>query len=95
MDANYVFMCGMVWSQFGEQEAGQELISALQSSDPAVRILARTMLEHAQGSKELIGQALVDRTISPEDAELCSFSKFGGVPMESFTGGVWFPPASS
>ena len=95
MDANYVFMCGMIWSQFGEQEAGRELITALQSTDPAVRILARTMLEQSRGSKELLGQALADRTISPGDAELCSFSHFGGVPMESFTGGVWFPPASS
>ena len=95
MDANYVFMCGMVWSQFGEQDAGHELITALQSTDPALRILARTMLDQAPGSKELLGQALADRAISPGDAELCSFGNLTGTPIQSLTAGVWFPPASS
>ena len=93
MDANYVFMCGMVWSQFGEQDAGHELITALQSPDPALRILARTMLERARGSKELLDQALADRTISRGDAELCSFGP--GTSLEALTAGVWFPRASS
>jgi len=95
MDANYVFMCGMIWSQFGEQDAGHELISALQSTDPAVRVLARTMLDQSRGSKELLGQALADRTISTGDAELCSFGDLSGTRIEGLTAGVWFPPAFS
>ncbi|HZQ68860.1 MAG TPA: hypothetical protein VFA68_10115 [Terriglobales bacterium] len=95
MDTNYVFMCGMVWCQFGEQEAGRELIAALQSTDPALRILARTMLDQARGSKELLGQALADRTISPADAGLCSFGEFSGGRIEHLVAGMWLPPASS
>jgi hypothetical protein len=49
MDANYLVLCGMVWAQFGQEDAGLELIRALASSDDGVRVLARTMLEQAGG----------------------------------------------
>ena len=26
MNANYIFLCGMVWAHFGEEDAGLELI---------------------------------------------------------------------
>jgi hypothetical protein len=94
MDANYVFMCGMVWSQFGEHDAGRELITALQSTDPAVRILARTMLHQTEGSQALLGEAIADRIISPADAELCFSSQFNQARILNLDAGVWFPPAS-
>jgi hypothetical protein len=44
MDITYLSLCGVVWSQFGREDAGHELIRALSISDPEVRALARAML---------------------------------------------------
>ncbi len=94
MDPNYLFMCGMIWAQFGEDHAGRELILALQSTDPAVRTLARTMLERARGSKALLAEAIADHTISPVEAGLCSFGHLGSECADDLPTGVWFPPAA-
>jgi hypothetical protein len=96
MNANYVYLCGMVWAQFGEEDAGLEVIRALASPDENMRVLARTMLEQANdGSKELIGLALAQDEISVAQASLCGFeqnrkSDFAGLPK-----GLWLPPASA
>jgi hypothetical protein len=96
MDANYLVLCGMVWAQFGQEDAGLELIRALASSDDGVRVLARTMLEHAGGgSKELIGQALAADEISASMASLCGFEQGQPSTLRSWNGGVWFPEASA
>ena len=76
MDASYVVLCGAMWSQFGEEDAGHELIRALSSPDAELRVLARAMLE--QGgvrSKALIAEALVKNEISPVQARLCAFEQ--------------------
>lgn len=76
MDASYVVLCGAMWSQFGEEDAGHELIRALSCPDPELRVLARAMLE--QGgvrSKALIAEALVEKEISPVQARLCAFEQ--------------------
>jgi hypothetical protein len=96
MDANYLVLCGMVWAEFGEEDAGLELIRALASSDHGVRVLARTMLERASGgSKELIGQALAEDEISASMASLCGFEQGERVKHTSWDGGVWHPAASA
>ncbi len=96
MDANYLVLCGMVWAQFGQEDAGLELIRALGSSDDGVRVLARTMLEHAGGgSKELIGQALAADEISASMASLCAFEQGQRSTVKSWDGGVWYPAASA
>jgi hypothetical protein len=96
MDANYLVLCGMVWAQFGQEDAGRELIRALASSDDGVRVLARTMLEQAGGgSKELIGQALAEDEISASMASLCGFEQSQRSKLRSWNGGVWFPEASA
>jgi hypothetical protein len=51
MDSNYVFLCGVMWCGYGEQEAGKELLRATSSRDPDTRALARAML--AKGMSEL------------------------------------------
>lgn len=76
MDASYVVLCGAMWSQFGQEDAGHELIRALSSPDAELRVLARAMLE--QGgvrSKALIAEALVKNEISPVQARLCAFEQ--------------------
>jgi hypothetical protein len=96
MDVNYLVLCGMVWAQFGQEDAGLELIRALGSSDDGVRVLARTMLERAGGgSKELIGQALAADEISASMASLCGFEQSQRSKIRNWDGGVWFPAASA
>jgi len=74
MYGNYLMQCGMVWAQFGREDAGMELIRALGSNDPDIRVLARTLLGQAEGgSKELIGEAFLQNEISAETASICAF----------------------
>ncbi len=43
MDGNYVFLCGVMWCRFGQQDAGRELLRAADSGDPDVKALAGAM----------------------------------------------------
>ncbi len=74
MYGDHLVLCGMVWAQFGETNAGMELVRALDSSDEAVRVLARILLQRTNGgSKELLGEALMMDEISVSTASLCGF----------------------
>jgi len=96
MNANYIFLCGMVWSRFGEPDAGLELIRALGSADHHLRVLARAMLEEAaDGSKALLGEALVQNEISPDLANLCGFQVAQGSMLTDRQAKMWFSPASA
>jgi len=96
MYGEYLVLCGMVWTQFGTQEAGLELIRALTSPDADVRVLARTLLEQANdGSKELIGEALAQDEISVSMASLCAFRKEGGAKLWSLSDGGRFAADSA
>jgi hypothetical protein len=44
MDSNYVYLCGVMWCNYGAREAGQELVRAAGSSDPNTKALAWAML---------------------------------------------------
>ncbi len=44
MDGNYVFLCGVMWCRFGQQEAGKELLRATNSVDTDMKALAWAML---------------------------------------------------
>jgi len=52
MDADYIFLCGVMWCRFGEQDAGKELLRAADSMDPDTSALAWAML--AKGASHLI-----------------------------------------
>ncbi|MBZ5598004.1 MAG: hypothetical protein LAN83_06755 [Acidobacteriia bacterium] len=96
MDASYIFLCGMVWSQFGEEDAGLELIRALGSPEQEMRVLARAMLDQAgEGSKELMGQALAQQEISLTQAFLYGFESDSKSRLKARHAGVWFPAASA
>jgi hypothetical protein len=43
MDSDYMFLCGVMWCRFGQQDAGKELLRAATSSDPEIRALAGAM----------------------------------------------------
>jgi len=51
MDRNYMFLCGVMWCKFGQQEAGKELLRAAKSGDPDMSALAWAML--AKGARRL------------------------------------------
>ena len=44
MDSDYVFLCGVMWLRFGQQDAGKELLRAADSKDPDMKALAWAML---------------------------------------------------
>ena len=44
MNSSYVFLCGVMWCRFGQQEAGKELLRATNSIDPDMSALAWAML---------------------------------------------------
>jgi hypothetical protein len=52
MDSSYVFLCGVMWCRFGQQEAGKELLRATDSVDPDMKALAWAML--AKGTSRLM-----------------------------------------
>ena len=51
MDSNYVFLCGVMWCRFGQQDAGKELLRAADSRDPDIKALASAMF--AKGQRRL------------------------------------------
>jgi hypothetical protein len=51
MNSNYVFLCGVMWCKFGQQEAGKELLRAAESGDADMSALASAML--AKGARRL------------------------------------------
>jgi hypothetical protein len=53
MNSSYVFLCGVMWCRFGQQEAGKELLRATNSLDPDMKALAWAML--AKGTCRLRG----------------------------------------
>jgi hypothetical protein len=90
MYGDYLVLCGMVWSQFGKEDAGLELVRALSSPDGDVRVLARILLEQSQGgSKALIGEALAREEISASTASLCAFGREQQSEMSMFGGEGW------
>jgi hypothetical protein len=51
MDSNYVFLCGVMWCRFGQQDAGKELLRAANSRDPDLKAMAWAMF--AKGLRRL------------------------------------------
>jgi hypothetical protein len=44
MNTDYIFLCGVMWCRFGEQDAGRELMRAADSMDADMSALASAML---------------------------------------------------
>jgi len=51
MDSNYVFLCGVMWCRFGQEDAGKELLRAADSGDAHMTAMAWAML--AKGARRL------------------------------------------
>jgi hypothetical protein len=56
MSTDYVFLCGVMWTQYASEDAGQELVRALHSKDPDVVSLACALLEKTATAPRLSAQ---------------------------------------
>lgn len=72
MDAFYMLACGIVWRKTADPEAGWELVEALESPDPDVRSLARSLLlENGERSMDLLESAIAAGIVRPQVAGPC------------------------
>ena len=47
MNSDYVFLCGVMWCRYGQEDAGRELLRAADSADPDLSALALAMLRQS------------------------------------------------
>ena len=72
MDITYMLACGIVWRKTSDPEAGWELVEALESPNPHLRLLAQNLLvENGEDSMYLLESAVAGGSISPEAAGSC------------------------
>jgi hypothetical protein len=72
MDANYMLACGIVWRKTADPEAGWELVEALESPDPRLRLLAQSLLvDNGEDSMDLLESAVATGIVSPRVAGPC------------------------
>ncbi len=72
MKADYMLVCGAKWNRTADPQAGWELVEALESPDPRLRMLAQTLLvESAKDSMHLLEDALRAGVVSTHAAGLC------------------------
>ena len=50
MDGDYVFLCGVMWCCYGQEDAGRELLRATDSADQDLSALALAMLRQRRDS---------------------------------------------
>src|SRR5665811_2569684 len=72
MNADYMLACGVVWRKTADPEAGWDLVDGLKSMDPAVRLLAETLLvASGERSMGLLESALAAGIVDPDIAGPC------------------------
>jgi hypothetical protein len=69
VESNYVFLCGVMWCKFGQQDAGRELLRAGNSGDPDIKALAHAMF--ARGARRLRESAKRPAPRSMLSGEFC------------------------
>ena len=69
MDSNYVFLCGVMWCRFGQQDAGKELLRAADPGNPDMKALAYAMF--ANGLRRLRDLEKCMRASARIGEELC------------------------
>jgi hypothetical protein len=72
MDPHYMLTCGIIWRNIADPEAGWELVEALESPDPRLRLLAQSLLiDNGEASMDLLEGAVASGILSPEAAGPC------------------------
>jgi hypothetical protein len=98
MDPVYMLACGIVWRKTADPDAGWELVEGLESSDPCLRVLARSLLvENGEQSMNLLESAVATGKVSPQVAgplmaEILRSGEsktIGGEAVEQHLGDMW------
>lgn len=72
MNTDSLLACGVLWRKTADPEAGWDLVDALKSRDPEVRVLAHTLLvESGDSSMELLESALALGIVDADVAGPC------------------------
>jgi hypothetical protein len=89
MDASYMLACGIVWRKTADPEAGWELVEALESPDPCLRLLARSLLvENGEHSMDLLESAVATGIVGPQAAGPCMAEILRGGQASQTRGGT-------
>ena len=71
MNSNYVFLCGVMWCRFAQQDAGKELLRAAGSGDPDVKALAWAMFAKGVRRFRELSKRAQPRSGASPGAALC------------------------
>ena len=72
MNPDYMLAWAFVWRRTTDSEAGLELLEALESGDPKIRLMAqRLLIESGEDSMGLLESALTAGALSPDSAGPC------------------------
>lgn len=72
MRVDYLLACGMVWRRTADPVAGWQLIEGLESKDPCIQEIAKTLLvDCGEPSMRLLESAVAVGIVRPESAAPC------------------------
>jgi hypothetical protein len=78
MEVDYILACGIVWRRTSDPVAGWELIEGLESKDPCIQEIAKTILvECGEPSMKLLESAVATGIVSPDSAGPCMAAILG------------------
>ena len=59
MNGDYVFLCGVMWCAYGQQDAASELLRAVKSADPDLSALALAMLAQRGETRHPLAESTI------------------------------------
>lgn len=72
MEVDYMLACGIIWRKTADPLAGWELIEGLESKDPCIRQIAKTILvKCGEPSMYLLESAVAAGSVSQDSAGPC------------------------
>jgi hypothetical protein len=85
MEVDYMLACGIVWQRTADPVAGMELIEGLESKDPCIQEIAKTILvECGEPSMKLLESAVTAGIVSPDSAGPCMAEILGSHHEQDF-----------
>jgi hypothetical protein len=93
MDVDYMLVCGLIWQKTADRVAGWELIKGLNSRDPHLREVAKTILvECGEPAMSLIESAFAFGSVTADSAGPCLAEIFRAQSKEEWTN--WEPASN-
>jgi hypothetical protein len=85
MDVDYMLACGLAWRRTADPVAGWELIEGLESNDPCIQEIAKTILvQCGEPSMSLLESAVAAGIVSPKSAVPCMAEILGAHSQADF-----------